>query len=98
MILSLIGVEIDLEVLTDKGRIDGIIELEKYIYIIEFKYGKKGTDMKKLLDTAIKQIKNKKYSERFSAPKKEIIYLAVGFVKKEIDYILKGNDYNHKTI
>lgn len=88
MILSLIGVEIDLEVLTDKGRIDGIIELEKYIYIIEFKYGKKGTDMKKLLDTAIKQIKNKKYSERFSAPKKEIIYLAVGFVKKEIDHIL----------
>ena len=34
MIAALMDVEIDLEVLTDKGRIDGVLPLDNKIYLI----------------------------------------------------------------
>jgi len=86
MILSLLGVKIDLEVLTDKGRIDGVLEFPDKVYVIEFKYGKKGSKMENLLDKAIKQIKEKKYYERFMCEDRKLIFLAVGFIGKEINY------------
>jgi len=86
IILSLLGVKIDLEVLTDKGRIDGVLEFPDKVYVIEFKYGKKGNKMKNLLDKAIKQIKEKKYYERFMCENRKVIFLAVGFIEKETDY------------
>ena len=86
LILALMGVEIDLEVLTDKGRIDGVLELEKKIYLIEFKYGKAGSQMDHLTDKAIKKIEQKNYGERFLNEKRSLIYLGVGFAGKEIGY------------
>jgi len=86
IILSLMGVKIDLEVLTDKGRIDGVLEFPDKVYVIEFKYGKKGNKMENLLDRAIKQIKEKKYYERFMDEDRKVIFLAVGFIGKEINY------------
>jgi hypothetical protein len=65
MIAVLMGIEIDLEVLTDKGRIDGVLMLEDKIYLIEFKYGKAGTKMNSLTNQAIKQIREKNYQQRF---------------------------------
>jgi len=86
MILTLMGIKIDPEVLTDKGRIDGVLDFPDKIYIIEFKYGKPGSSMEKLLDTAIKQIKERKYYERFLTEEKNLFFLAAGFVEKEISY------------
>jgi len=86
MILSLTGVKIDLEVLTDKGRIDGVLEFDDKVYLIEFKYGESGSKMEKLLEKAIKQIKEKKYYERFMDGEKKVIFLAAGFIDKEIGY------------
>ena len=86
MILSLMGLRLNLEVLTDKGRIDGILELEDKTYLIEFKYGKAGSDIKKLTEKAVKQIKEKKYYERFSNKDTPLILLGVGFIDKEIGY------------
>jgi len=86
IILSLLGVKIDLEVLTDKGRIDGVLEFPDKVYIIEFKYGKSGSKMKNLLDKTIKQIKEKKYYERFMCKDRKVIFLAVGFIGKETDH------------
>ncbi len=86
MILVLMGVKIDLEVLTDKGRIDGVLELEDKIYLIEFKYGKTGSDMDNLINKAIEQIKDKKYGERFLNDSRKLVYLGVGFAGKEIGY------------
>ena len=80
------GVEIDLEVLTDKGRIDGILPLTDKIYLIEFKYGKVGTKLSKLTQQALKQIETKKYAERFLTETCPIISLGVGFSGKEIAY------------
>jgi len=86
MILSLMGVKIDLEVLTDRGRIDGVLEFDDKVYLIEFKYGEPGSKMEKLLEKALLQIKEKKYYERFMSEKKKIILLAAGFIDKEIGY------------
>ncbi|MCP4699474.1 MAG: hypothetical protein GY862_21900, partial [Gammaproteobacteria bacterium] len=88
MISVLTGIEIDLEVLTDKGRIDGVLALEDKIYIIEFKYGKAGTKMDSLTTQAIKQIRAKKYEERFMNESRPRLLLGVGFVEKEMDYKL----------
>jgi len=86
MILSLMGVKIDIDVLSDKGRIDGLMEFSDKVYLIEFKYEKSGSDMEKILDKAIKQIKDKKYYERFIGEGKRIIFLGVAFIDKEIGY------------
>lgn len=84
--MTLTGVKCDPEILTDKGRIDGILITKKQIYIMEFKYGKKGIDTEGLAKMAIKQIKEKKYYEKFLKEKKKIIFLAVVFADKKIDY------------
>jgi len=89
MILSLLGVNIDIETLTDKGRIDGVLEFDDKVYVIEFKYAKKGSAIKKITKSAIAQIENKKYYEKYLNKEKEITLLGVGFVDKEIDYECK---------
>ncbi len=88
MISVLMRVEIDLEVLTDKGLIDGVLALEDKIYIIEFKYGKAGTKMDTLTNQAIKQIRAKNYEERFMNESRRRLLLGVGFVDKEMGYKL----------
>lgn len=70
MILALLGVKMKLEEYTDKGIIDGVLELDKIIYVIEFKLDS--------AEDAIKQIKDKKYYEKYLNEKKEIILLGVG--------------------
>jgi hypothetical protein len=88
MIAVLMGVEIDLEVLTDKGRIDGVLMLEDKIYLMEFKYGKAGTQMDTLTTKAIKQIEDKNYGERFLNDSRPLFKLGIGFVEKEMGYKL----------
>lgn len=83
MVLTLMGVEINLEVLSDKGRVDGILKLDKSIYFIEFKmdYPQK----------AINQIKERKYFEPYLNSDKEIFLLgAGGFKDKNIKCILEA--------
>ncbi len=86
MVAVLMGVEIDLEILTDKGRIDGVLEFDNKIYLIEFKYAEKGTKMDSLTNKAIKQIKEKNYGERFLNDLRKRVYLGIGVLGKEIGY------------
>jgi len=88
MISVLMGVEIDLEVLTDKGRIDGVLMLEDKIYLIEFKHGKAGTNMDTLTKKAIGQIRDKNYEERFLSDTRPRHLLGIGFAGKKIGYQL----------
>ncbi len=85
---TMMDVEIDLEVATDKGRIDGILELDDRIYIIEFKYGKPGSNMDALTKQAIRQILDKKYEERFLDDPRPRFLLGVGFTGKKIGHKL----------
>lgn len=86
MIAALMGVDINLEVLTDKGRIDGVLEFEDKVYVIEFKYGKAGSDMETLTDKAVQQIQEKNYAERYRNDPRTCFLLGVGFVEKKIGY------------
>ncbi len=89
LVLSLLGVRPNLEDSTDKGRIDCTLELSDKIFIIEFKYGEKGT-MEYLVNQAITQIDQLKYYQPFEGLGKEIWLLGVGFLVRE-DAKLKKN-------
>jgi len=82
LVLTLLGVESNLEESTDKGRIDCVLKLGSKIYIIEFKYGEKGT-MDYLVKQAMTQIEKLRYYEPFEGSDKEIYLLGVGFLVKE---------------
>jgi len=88
MILVLMGVEIDLEVLT--RRIDGVLAFSDKIYLIEFKYGKAGSQIDSLAQKALKQIKDKNYGERFLNDSRPRVYLGVGFAGKEMGYKMES--------
>ena len=82
------GVQIQLEKITDKGIIDGILLLEKQVYVIEFKY-QSGGKMVSLLTKSIRQIKDKKYYESYLGGHRKIMLLGVGFLDKEIGYAVE---------
>ncbi|MDQ1354653.1 MAG: hypothetical protein QG657_4962 [Acidobacteriota bacterium] len=56
LVLELLGVNIQVEVHTNKGRIDAVIETADHIYIMEFKMGTSAE--------ALSQIEGRKYHER----------------------------------
>jgi len=76
LIFSLIGLKVEAEVKTNKGRIDAVI-IDKDVYIFEFKFnGDK--------DNALKQIRNKKYFEKYQGVGKEIYLFGVEFTDRNI--------------
>ncbi len=76
LIFSLIGLKVEAEVKTNKGRIDAVI-IDKDIYIFEFKFnGDK--------DQALNQIKNKKYFEKYQGAGKKIYLFGVEFADKNV--------------
>ena len=72
--LQSLGLDIIGEDVTNKGRIDLTIFIENTIYIIEFKVG--GND-------ALKQIKDKKYYEKYLSHKKDIYLVGINFDKND---------------
>lgn len=75
LIITLIGIRINVEVYTNKGRIDAVIETNEKVYIMEFK-------MNSVIQ-AIKQIETKKYYEKYLSSGKEILLIGVSFDKEE---------------
>jgi Holliday junction resolvase-like predicted endonuclease len=74
-----LGMKVNVEESTNKGRIDLVLENEKRIYIVEFKIIKNESEK----GSAIKQILEKKYYEKFLSNKKEIYLIGVEFDEKE---------------
>lgn len=70
-VLKLLDFEIEVEVLTHRGRIDAVIRTDRIIYVVEFKVG----DASK----ALEQIKEKDYASKYLHSDKEIVLLGVGF-------------------
>ena len=75
LVLKLLGANIEVEVHTNKGRIDAVIETALRVYIMEFKMG---TSAEALL-----QIKERKYHEKYVPLEKRIRLIGVGFDEKE---------------
>jgi hypothetical protein len=76
LILTLLGIKIDVEVVTNIGRIDAVIKTEKFIYLLEFKLN---SDASK----AIEQIKTKKYFEQYQLDSRSLTLLGISFNTQE---------------
>ncbi len=66
---------VKVEVKTNKGRMDAVVETPDYIYIIEFKVDQSA-------EVAIEQIKEKEYYQKYLLDEKELILLGVNFDSK----------------
>ncbi len=71
LILDNIGAQIQ----TIQGRLDEVIETDKYVYIFEFKMDDAGK--------ALAQIHEKKYYEKYKIKEKRIVLVGVSFSKEE---------------
>ena len=80
MLVAIDG-DVNVELLTNKGRIDAVLKTKNTIYVIEFKRDKSAKE-------AIDQIKDKGYMEKYLAwktdnPNHEIYLLGINFNSKE---------------
>lgn len=71
-VFTLIGLNIEAEVSTNKGRIDCVLQTRDVIYIIEFKLN--GTK-----EQALQQIQDKQYAQKYRSSNKRIVLLGVEF-------------------
>lgn len=72
LIFKLIGLKVDVEVRTSRGRIDAVVELEEGVFIFEFKLDASEEE-------ALKQIKASAYFERYRLKGKAIHLVGVRF-------------------
>jgi len=72
MVMKLVGFKIESEILTIDGRIDAVVQSEKAIYIIEFKINQSA-------ETAIRQINEKRYAEKYASDRRPKILLGINF-------------------
>ncbi len=85
LVFSILGIRMPVEVSTQEGRIDAVVETEGEIYIFEFKKNRKAV-------VAIEQMKEKNYAAHYSLSKKQIYLIGVCFTmqKKGIsDYLIE---------
>ena len=80
-VFQLLGMYIKSEVHSSKGRADSIVETATHVFIFEFKFNRSAIE-------AMKQIKNKKYADKYRANGKIIYGIGVNFVSK--DKVIKG--------
>lgn len=76
---SLLGLDIQSEVVTDKGRIDLVLKTKTHIYIIELKLNQPAK-------MALEQIEANKYYEKYRLQEKKIVLVGLSFssVKKKL--------------
>ncbi|MFH1644426.1 MAG: AAA family ATPase [bacterium] len=89
-LLRLLNIRIKVEVATNTGRIDSVVQIKDFIYIFEFKIDKSSTE-------ALQQIEDKKYYQKFMSSKykdKKIIIVGVNFDTKQKNI----SDFSFKTI
>ena len=72
LVFTLLGLHIEVEVMTNKGRIDVVIELADSIYLFEFK-------LRDSAESALQQIKTKGYYEKYLRQGKALCLVGVGF-------------------
>ena len=76
VVFTLIGVNMESESVTDKGRIDAVVKTDKYIYVFEFKLNRSA-------DEALRQIHDKAYYQKFLNSGREIILIGAKFSTKK---------------
>jgi hypothetical protein len=71
LVLRLLGYDVHAEVLTNIGRIDAVVVTDDFTYVMEFKLGD--------AESAMAQIKAKRYHEKYMATGKQLVLLGIGF-------------------
>ena len=79
-IFNAIGCRVEVEKMIATGRIDMVVEITNFIYVLELKLSNNGG-----VDAATEQMKVKQYAEPFKADKRKVIALAI-----ELDDMGKG--------
>jgi hypothetical protein len=79
--MTLLGFKIQSEKITDKGRMDAVLEQDRVVIVVEFKYHAT-TKIDTLLNNAIAQIREKRYYEPYLD--KKVILLGIAFSGKEV--------------
>jgi hypothetical protein len=74
ILLTLLGVKVEVEVRTNPGRIDAVVATEKRLYVFEFKLD--GTP-----EAALAQIRKMKYFEKYLTDGRETILVGAAFDK-----------------
>ena len=92
-VMTILGFDMDVEVSVSKGRVDAVLELDKIVYVFEFKYCKspadtEPADSKQLLfevalDEAMAQIKARGYAAKFQGSGKTIYQAAFAFLGRD---------------
>ena len=72
----LLGIYVETQVQTSDGRIDSIVQTQKYVYAFEFKLNESA-------EKALQQVKDKKYLEPYLHHGKSCIGIGVNFSKEE---------------
>ncbi len=80
ILFTYLGIYIQSEVNTSKGRIDAVVQTDDHIYILEFKLDKSP-------DLAIQQIQEKGYADKYLDTNKKILAVGVCFGRKEKEII-----------
>lgn len=80
MIMYMSGIRVESAILTNTGRIDGVIETDSSVYIFEFKY-------KKSARKALQQIGDKNYHARYGGQGKKVILVGVSFDRTSIELV-----------
>ena len=86
LIFSYLGVFVNSEVHSSRGRADGVVQTPTDIYIFEFKFNKTA-------EAALEQINTKKYADKYRTSGKLITGIGVNFnaVEREIDGWLEAD-------
>ena len=75
IVYKLLGFYVHAEYHTSNGRIDMVLETDKYIYVMEFKFDGKAEE-------ALKQIEEKGYAAPFRNDSRQLIRIGVNFSSK----------------
>jgi hypothetical protein len=79
---SLLGMDAQSEVSTNRGRIDLTLITKKYIYLFEFKFNQDAAK-------ALRQIESKKYYEKYLGQEKRIILVGISFNRNQKEFALE---------
>jgi len=72
LIFKLLGLRVEAEVYTNQGRIDAVVEVDKYIYLFEFKLDKSAAE-------ALQQIKANAYYQKYRYKGKPLTLIGANF-------------------
>lgn len=76
LIFNILGIKMPVEINTQDGRIDAVVETDTHIYIFEFKKNRKAA-------VAIQQMREKDYASVYALSKKQIILVGVCFTMQK---------------